>query len=313
MPNNYLERMYKLAYAKTIQITAETNAQILEAYKLAGVELVKKFRRTRDGSATRAYYASYIRSLSNAMNTIIKSAGLSSAEVPASVQKLMTEKIFKDAGIDSKLVPNFNETYGNIPKKSVARVLNGEIYKDGTTLSTRIWGSSLQAGADIQGIVNSGLTNKLSATEMAKTLEAYVDPAIRKTWDRAKIKEVLGDGYARWNKNLEYNSLRLARTTITHAAQTSLIESCRKNPFIKSVKWHSVLKHGRTCDICRARDGKIFLLDEVPLDHPNGLCYQTSVIDGSLDEIAGDLKKQVNSSDGDLNNLADLLKGWVDG
>ncbi len=141
-----------------------------------------------------------------------------------------------------------------------------------------------------------GLAQKTSAVKLAKTLEAYVDPLIRKTWDNDKIRSVLGDGYATWNKNLEYNSLRLARTTLTHSFQLSHVETCKKNPYIDAIKWHSVFAHGRTCEICKERDGKIFKLDEVPLDHPNGMCYQTAVISKSLNEIADDLRSWVKSA-----------------
>lgn len=313
MPNNYINNLYNQMRRKIYKTTKETELEILNIYKACGDDLVRKFRRSLEGSATRAYYASYIRSLNDEILSVIKKNGLKTAEIPVNLQRLMSEEIFKTAGIDKNVVKNFSQTYGQISRETVGRVISGELYKDKIKLSERIWGSSIRAGGEVQKIIASGLANKLSATQMANTLQAYVDPTVRKTWDKDKIRSVLGDGYANWNKNLEYNALRLARTTITHTAQMAHIDSCRLNPYIKSVQWHSVLQHDRTCDVCRERNGKIFALDDVPLDHPNGLCYQTAVLEKSLNNIADDLKQQVNNSSGEgsLLDLAGSLRDWV--
>lgn len=290
MPNNYLDAMQAQARKDLTKITIETDRAILQAYKNAGDSLVKKFNASKEGSATRAYYASYIRSLNNEITSVTLKAGLESAEIPVSMKKLMTEQVFIEAGIDPDIVKNFDKTFGRIPYQSLARIIDGNIYKDKATMSERIWGYSLQAGKDIQGVVLQGLAQGTSAVKLSKALEAYVDPAVRKTWDKAKITEIFGKGYAGWNKQLEYNSLRLARTTITHSFQLSHLESNKKNPFVDGIRWHSVLQHGRTCEVCRERNNKIFKFDELPLDHPNGLCYQTSEITKSMDEIGDELK-----------------------
>ena len=305
MAKGYVERVYEQMRKDINDLSRETELEILKAYKVAGNDLVKKFRRYRSGSATRAYYASYTRALNSEMTKVINRLGLTAAEITVDVQRLMSEKIFKKAGIYNTLVGNFMQSYGKIPERAMSRIISGNIYKDATTLSSRIWGTSLRAGNDIQRVVTSGLANKLSASQMAKTLEAYVDSSVRRTWNNDKIRSVLGDGYADWNNNLEYNSLRLARTTITHASQLAHVDSCRANPYIKSVQWNSVFAHGRTCEICRERNGKIFLLDDVPLDHPNGLCYQTAVLEKSLDDIADDLKRRVDDP-----NITDILEDW---
>ena len=307
MPNNYLNVRYKQARGKILSISKQTEIEILKVYQQAGKDLIKKFNKTKAGSnATRAYYAGYIRNLNSQINDIIKTAGLSSAEVPAGLQREMMQHLFHVSGIDTTAVQEFKPLFKQIPHNSIARIIDGSIYKDTTTLSDRIWGASLKAGEDIQGIINAGLAKQTSAAELSKALQAYVDPAIRKTWDRERIREILGDGYARWNKNLEYNSLRLARTTITHSAQLSHTESCKANPFVEAIQWFSVLAHKRTCDLCRDRHQKIYKVNEVPFDHPNGLCYQTAVIEKSMSEITDELSKWVKGGE------SNVLDNWFE-
>lgn len=286
-----------------IVLTAKQDMDVLQAYRKAGLELVKKFNATAEGSATRAYYGSYIRSLHNDLEKIIVKVGMDAAVIPASVQKLMLTDAFKNAGMDMNLVKNFDKTFGKISSDSMARIISGGIYKDTKTLSDRIWGAAISSGNDIQNVVLAGMAQKSSAVSIAKALQAYVDPNTRKVWDKDKIKETLGEGYAAWNKNIEYNSLRLARTTLTHSFQISHEASCKNNPFVEGILWHSVLQHNRTCEVCRQRHMTTYKIGKVPLDHPNGLCYQTAVITKSLDEIGDEIKTWLDNGGGNNKKL----------
>lgn len=62
------------------------------------------------------------------------------------------------------------------------------------------------------------------------------------------------------------------------------------------------MQHGRTCDLCRERHDRIFKIDEVPLDHPNGLCTMIPYISKSLDDVAIKLR---NWLDGEGNSILD--------
>ena len=55
---------------------------------------------------------------------------------------------------------------------------------------------------------------------------------------------------------------------------------------------------GRTCELCMERDNQIFKINEVPLDHPNGLCTTVPEIPMSLEEIGTELRAWV---DGEKN------------
>ena len=75
---------------------------------------------------------------------------------------------------------------------------------------------------------------------------------------------------------------------VQHAYQESFVRVTKNNPFIDSYQW---LASGgdRMCDICAERDGKIYSKDELPLDHPNGMCTFVVVMSKSLEEVGSDL------------------------
>jgi len=100
--------------------------------------------------------------------------------------------------------------------------------------------------------------------------------------------------------------MRLARTSINHAYQTASIQSSNINPFVDGIEWRSALIHGRTCELCIERHGQVFPKDDVPLDHPNGLCTMLPVIEKSLDQVAEELRDWVDGGDNPI------LDGWYD-
>lgn len=83
---------------------------------------------------------------------------------------------------------------------------------------------------------------------------------------------------------------------VAHAYQQSVIETSKANPFVYTVQWRSAMEHNRTCLICEQRNGNIYPLDNVPMDHPNGLCTIFPVIQGSLKDVAGQLADWVNGN-----------------
>lgn len=100
------------------------------------------------------------------------------------------------------------------------------------------------------------------------------------------------------NKSISYQAQRLARTSITHSFSETTIENAKNNPFNLGIKWnlsasHSFRMHGKT-DICDDYDGRIFRSNEVPLQHPNCLCYFTE-------------------ENEDINKTIKELKAWSNG
>lgn len=174
-----------------------------------------------------------------------------------------------------------------VPKAVVNEVLSGKLYPDGRALSARIWKAQHIYNHDIDYIIERGIYSNKSALELARDLEIYVRPDAAKPFDWSicypNVRGV----------SVDYNAQRLARTSVTHAYQRALIHSTKDNPFITAYQWHSS-NSGRVCPICAARDGKIYDKDDVPLDHPNGMCIITPVIKRSYDDIADEIAAWAN-------------------
>lgn len=182
-----------------------------------------------------------------------------------------------------------------IPHQAVESIITGQLYEGKWTLSKAIWSDNQKKLNDINEIVAKGMIANKSTYDIAKDLERYVNPQARKGWEWSKV-------YPHTSKKIDYNAQRLARTMVSHAYQESFVRSTKENPFIDSYRW---LASGsdRMCEECAERDGKIFSKDELPLDHPNGMCTFEAVISKSYDEIASDIRNWVdNTGDPELNN-----------
>ena len=187
---------------------------------------------------------------------------------------------------DKELIKSILDNLFNSGNKNASKaILNGTIYKDGKELSERIWMHNKIFNNDVKLIISKGIATKKSSYEIAKDIEKYVNPKVKKLWDWKKV-------YSTNNKKIEYNAQRAARTAVNHAWQESVKENCRRNPYTTYIEWRSALAHGRTCELCRSRDGQRYLVDQLPYDHPMGLCVMVPVLDKSLEEIAIELKEQ---------------------
>nr|DAS08248.1 MAG TPA: minor capsid protein [Caudoviricetes sp.] len=302
--NWYLSSWEKAIHETNIRLTIEQEKAVLKAFNDAGTSLIEKIKKSRKGYLPIRIYKDY------------------AYDLHAVLVQLMTEYSHKAAmnAVDGQVVhilkmlaEDGNATAENFKKevraaslvysrRAAEAVVKGEIYKDGKNLSKRVWSSAARAGNDVQQIVTQGLASGMSAVDMAKLLEQYIDPKARKEWDFEKVAEKLGKTTARKYENLEYNALRLARTTISHSATAGVRQWGKVNPYARKVQWHSVHAPGRTCQACRDLDGEVFPIEECPFDHPNGMCYQTVWYDQTLDEIADELRRWV---DGEENETLD--------
>lgn len=180
----------------------------------------------------------------------------------------------------------FKAAFSKVPQDIVAKVSSGQVYQSNWTLSKAIWKNTKKIHNDINKIIAKGIAENKSAYDIGKDLEKYVNPSAQKPWNWGKV-------YPGTKKVIDYNAQRLARTLVTHAYQQSLVETTKNNPYVIGLKWEAS-NSLRCCDLCQERDGKIYPVDDCPLDHPNGMCTQTVVFDRSLKEIADDLAKKAS-------------------
>ena len=248
---------------------------------------------------------------SDIQNGIIRDMRIVSNEVVEDTRTFLKQCGFRDEDI--------HNAFSYVPDQIIRNITSGNVYQDGWTLSGAIWGYNKRTQEDLNKIISIGTTQGKSAVEIARELEQYVDPSARKTaktihswrYDKAgnKIKDSVYFG------KIDYNALRLARTLISHAYQQSFENVNRNDPFVVGYRWLISNFHGRVCEICRARAETdqfglgvgVFPKDQLPLDHPNGMCTFEAVIPDDMDTIADKIGMWYQSPIGtytDLDNYA---------
>jgi len=181
-----------------------------------------------------------------------------------------------------------NAAFSYVPDEIVRNLVTGQIYESGWSLSSRIWGDNEKTLKDIYEIMAKGVAENKPIFQIAKELEKYVRPSAKLPWNLTAV-----DGVKIFKKKIDYNAQRLARTLVQHSYQQSFIATTQKNPFITDYIWHS--NGSRVCELCLARDGMHFKKDELPMDHPNGMCImEPNVADDMVDQLVN----WFNSPDG---------------
>lgn len=247
---------------------------------------------------------SYLNELSKQLTQASNSIG---KEIEASIKNAM-KTTAQGVVIDQRAflkkigMPNISSAFSHVPRDIVEAVANGNIYRGDWSLSKAIWGMSKKTADDINTIIAEGIAQNKSAYDIAKDLEKYVSPTAKKPFDWGKV-------YPNTAKRIDYNAQRLSRTMVSHAYQQSLVNTCNKNPFVTGFRWRSAHTN-RTCEICNERDGTVYPKDDLPLDHPNGICTFIAVIPESSDDIVDRLASWVNGTpDSALDSFAaDIFK-----
>lgn len=191
--------------------------------------------------------------------------------------------------------------FSYVNKTAVESIISGKIYKGDWSLSKALWGTTKKTQTDLRTVIAEGIAQNKSIYDIAKDLEKYVDPAAKKEWDWSKV-------YPGTSKKVDYNAQRLARTMVAHAYQQSFVQSTIKNPFVTKYKWLS--SGARTCEICADRDGQYYDKDDLPIDHPNGMCTYVAVIDQPMTAVADRIADwALGGSDPELDIFEEYLKG----
>ena len=281
---------FEKAHYQKVKLTEQTAKRIELIYRQSADDVRRQLRNLRIVNPSDSLRKVY---LQNLLKDITKSQ--------ESFNRLV-EQTIRSAGEDAgKLAVNAaNEAMGRyglnmrgaysyVPRQQLGLIASGKLYGDKWSLSSAIWKNGLRTKSDIQNMVARGLAENKSIKAIADDIEKYVDPTAKKPWDWNKV-------YPGTAAKVDYNAQRLARTMIQHSYQACLVQSQVNNPFCKGIIWHSVGLHGRTCEQCLERDGQVFPVKDLPLDHPNGLCYfEPSLM--SLDNVSSRLANWVNGKD----------------
>lgn len=244
------------ASKKKLRVTKQIEKEIRETYRNVAKNLEGKLVKISSNTLSEKWLFDYKKQLDREIDKITKGLYKSVKTKMIEIIEATNDpqlSLFQD--INSKyrlgLENTFNSMFSRVNDDVLKEMLNGKIYKDNLGLSERLWRNSTYTKKDIQSIIMEGLVEKKSAKDLSKDLLSYLRPDASKT-----------------GKQAYYNATRLARTSINHSYQMATKRSAKNNPFIEGIKWHSAMQHGRTCQLCMDRDGEVFSVKDLPLDHP---------------------------------------------
>lgn len=270
------------AHYEKIALNKTNEKKLRSVYKAVANDIDKKLRTLQmanpSGSLKRVYLENLkqdinksIDSLNRVVQNTIEDAGVKAGNLAVEA----SNSVMRQGGL------SIVGAYSYIPRQEVFNIVSGKLYGTGWNLSQAIWKSGLKVKGDIEKVIGTGLAGNKPIKDIADDLIKYVNPTARKPWDWSKV-------YPGTATKVDYNAQRLARTMIQHSFQRSLVQSQKYNPFCEGIIWYSVGIHGRTCELCLERDGQVFPVKDLPLDHPNGLCYFEPAMP-SMDKIADDI------------------------
>lgn len=287
-----------------MQITKEQEVEISKLYHQTYLGLKKEMEKlSHSGTTSESLRKTYLNKLVKQLKGSYQSIG---EGLEKQIQKGMldTAQAVVDNNSDwlKKAGLKVEGSYSYVPQDIVSLLSSGKLYGEGWSLSKAIWGDSQKKAHDIDQVVAAGVAANKPAYEIAKDLEQYVNPDAKKGWEWSKV-------YPGTSKKVDYNAQRLARTMVSHAYQQSLLATTKHNPFVTGYRWRSA-HVSRTCELCNERDGQAYSANDLPLDHPNGLCTFLVELSGSLTDVADRLGDWTNgASDPELDKWYNSMRG----
>lgn len=260
------------------QITAQQQKDIERMYKRVVRKInqeAKKLPKTTSGALRGLYLSKLKQQIDEQLDNLGKELESTITDNMEAVAQAVVEDNLKFlAYVDMPIQGAFS----HVAKDVVESIIAGQVYQGDWSLSKSIWKHTQRAQKDINTIIAEGVAQNKSAYAIAKDLEKYVNPLARKEWDWNKV-------YPGTAKKVDYNAQRLARTMVSHAYQQAFVRTTQKNPFVTKYRWDSS-NSGRVCKLCESRDGQLFDKDDLPLDHPNGMCTYIAIMEDSMTDIA---------------------------
>lgn len=271
--NEYQRRVLE-GRKEFLRLTQKQDRELLKIYEEAGKQISYKLSKAKPGGLTERY----LKELKNSINQYaeelrynlgksIKDSLEASSQIASAVQLSYLDAVAPNEDFKS----TFKKMFTQLPSKVTKQLISGSYYSDGKTLDKRIWELTRKNAKDIDTLIKINVSKGANARSLAQELDNYINPNKK---IEAKTLE------AKISRKISYQAQRLARTSLTHACAETYIQGSKMNPFVTGLKWnlsssHSARMHGKG-DICDDYSGRIFKPDELPLQHPNCLCYFTT-------------------------------------
>lgn len=278
-----------LAEQERVKLTQQQQENIVKIYQRAS-KAVGKRAKTLPKTPSAPLKEWYLKELQKEINLQLRKAEKSlEDQIKGNMAQVSQTVVDEASNFNSKVGLKVEGAYFYVPDEIVKTLSTGKLYSGDWSLSNAIWNTHIKARQSINNVVAQGIAENKSAYDIAKDLEKYLNPEAKKDWDWSKV-------YPGSAKRIDYNAQRLARTMVSHAYQQSFIKVTQNNPFVQDYVWHSA-NSDRTCELCADRDGRHFPKDDLPLDHPNGMCTFEAYIPDSMTQIADRLADWVQGKE----------------
>ena len=295
---------WKLKETETLRIklTKEQEKAIKDLYTKISQSISSELARLPSEGVSNSLRRAYLNRLQEQINEQLTNLGVS-------VKGIVTGNmgsVAKSAGLEASAwlrrvgFPIQGE-FSHVPDNVVRSIITGQVYDGDWTLSKAIWSDIAKNQKDINTIIAEGVAQNKTTLEIAQDLEAYVNPSAAKKWDWSKV-------YPGTNTKVDYNAQRLARTLVSHAYQQAFVAVTKPNPFVTKYRWLAS-NSSRVCELCASRDGVLFDKDDLPMDHPNGMCTFVAEIPDTMVDIADRIADWAEGKeDPELDRFAKFLQ-----
>ena len=283
----YTEELRRRQRAGLLSQISTTDRLIRQIYIRAAARLEKQAEGAKDESLTRRWQEDYSRSVRreiDRMNREIEAAVISgldrSARIRADGAAEYLERAAGMAGL--RLSDSFTDVLSHCRTDALEALIGGRMYTDGRILSRRIWSATGRLQGGLEEIIAQGIAQQQSTYQIARALEAYVNPKAACPVDWRSLYPDTP-----FEMKVDYNATRLARTAINHAYWQTGINAAKENPFCKAMHWELSDAHYERqvahwgedeCDVYARHDEGLgrgnFPIGKVPRPHPNCLCIQ---------------------------------------
>lgn len=291
------EQIVKSHRTKQLQWTKRSIKRFDKILQSSTSDIISKLREIAGtGTLEESYKTSLLNSLASTLDglksdyaELLKVQLLGSTQIAADREAQIAGQLFSIADLEQMtkgLYPDrthkvtisklgeISVRFGDVAERALQAIYS-RVYNDGLTLSDRLWQLDNKIRKAIEDKVVQAIASQQSARDLAADLKQYLTKN--------------GQGNAR------YNAMRLARTEINTAHREGHIQSCLDNSgklkdYIHAIGFRLSASHPEP-DICDvwASDNSAdlgpgnYLPDEVPVDHPHGLCYTVTILKSEPD------------------------------
>ena len=296
------EDLLRAARLRMIRSIGTTDRLIRQLYIRAAKAIETQIAAAKPGSLTERWLEAYRAQLREEIDRLGRGLydAVYQAAGEAARDRAEAELVYLDAAAEragAGLSQRFTDTLSAVPTDTLRAMFGAKMYTDGRTLSQRIWAEEGRLEGHIAEIIQQGIAQQTDPLTLARHLEAYVNPkaACPVSWHTLYPS-------IPFDRKIDYNALRLARTSIIHAHWIAGKAAAKKNPLCGGMKWNLSNQHYERQvavageDICdeyaRHDEGLgrgVFAVDSLPLPHPNCLCYQTEAtptLEDAADRLA---------------------------